>query len=356
MSLKALGFDEHFRKCFAPYKEKGLFAGRVVREESNIYRVISEHGELRATVSGRLWYHAEARSEFPAIGDWVALRVIEAENKAKIVAILDRKSCFSRKEAGTVTREQIIAANVDVLFIVTGLDRDFNVRRLERYLLLCSNSGANPVVVLNKSDLCHDEELMTKIGEARACAPGTPVIPVSALEGSGLESMQLYLEKGQTGALVGSSGVGKSALINALLGRECQLVGEVREADGRGRHTTTHRELFTLPEGGLLIDSPGMRELQLWTEEDSLELAFSDIEELAQNCRFRDCQHQGEPGCAVHQALEEGTLAADRFDSYLQLQKETRYLARRQDQKARQEEQAKWRRISRQIRKMKIRR
>ncbi len=356
MNIHSLGYDDFYAKNFALHGAKGYVPGRIVREESQIYRVLCEAGELRATVSGRLWYHAEARSEFPAIGDWVALRVIEGEQKARIQAILPRKSCFSRKEAGTVTREQIIAANVDVLFIVTGLDRDFNVRRLERYLLLASDSGATPVVVLNKADLCENDELSDKLGQARAVAPGTPVLPISALTGMGLESLFLYLEKGQTGALAGSSGVGKSALINALLEDEQQVVGEVRASDGRGKHTTTHRELFILPSGGMLIDSPGMRELQLWTEEESLDDAFSDIEELAENCRFRDCQHQSEPGCAIHLALQSGELDGARFDSYLRLQKEARYLARRQDQKARLEEQAKWRRISRQIRKMKIRR
>jgi len=354
--LAALGFCAHFARHFEPHAERGLAAARVVREESRIYRLAAADGDYTASVSGSLWFHTETRAEFPAIGDWVAAALRPDEGTARIAAVLPRRTCFSRKCAGTVTSEQVLAANVDVLLLVSGLDRDFNVRRLERYAALARQSGADPVIVLNKADLCTDDELASRAAEVRDVVDDAPVLPVSALTGAGLDALALVLEGGRTGALVGSSGVGKSALLNGLSGADRQTVGALRESDGRGRHTTTHRQLFVLASGVALIDSPGLREVQLWADEAAVDATFADIDDLARQCRFRDCGHDGEPGCAVLAALETGALDGARFESYLRLQREARWLERRKDQKARLEEQAKWRRITRAMRKMKIRR
>jgi ribosome biogenesis GTPase len=301
-------------------------------------------GETLAEVSGRLRHRAAGPHDFPAVGDWVLLLVRPEEGWATIQGILPRRSRFSRKVPGSATEEQVVAANVDSVFLVAGLDGDFSPRRLERALVLAWESGARPVVVLNKADLGAGEE---RRREAAAAAPGVPIHVVSARSGEGLGALDTYLVPGQTVALLGSSGVGKSTLVNRLLGGGLQPTAEVRVGDDRGRHTTAFRELLVLPGGGMIVDTPGLREIQLWGGEEGLGQAFPDVGDLAAACRFRDCRHEGEPGCAVLEALAEGRLAAERLASYRKLAAEQRQFALRHDQRLRQAEKRRWRSIHR---------
>ena len=337
MGLAELGWDATFAKAFAerPFRAD-VEPARVVIEFNHIYRVTTEAGELEATLAGRLKHRASSRSELPAVGDWVAVRKRDSEDQGAIVAVLPRRSWFSRRMAGNVTDEQIVAANVDTVFIVMGLDPDFNLRRLERYLLLARESGSAPVVLLTKPDLCAD--VAAHVADVAALAGDLPIHVLSPKFNEGLEQVAAYLPPGRTGALLGSSGVGKTTIINRLSGDEARKTREVREADSRGRHTTSHRELVTLPSGGLIIDTPGMRELQLWDVGDAVRETFDDIEALAAHCHFTDCRHRDEPRCAVKGAVSDGRLAADRLESYLKLQGELAHLARQQDERAMLEE------------------
>ena len=345
MNLTALGWAEAWEASFdGTWRQAGYVPARVAREERGRYLVCGEGGEWLAEVSGRFRHTAQGPGAMPAVGDWVAAAVRPAEGRATIHALLGRRSCFSRTCAGERTDEQVLAANVDVAFLVSGLDRDFNLRRIERYLTLAYDSGATPVVVLNKADLCDNVD--AAIAQVESVAYGVATCPVSAVADGGAEPLRQWLTTGQTAVLLGSSGVGKSTLINALIGAVRQRTGAVRAADGRGRHTTTQRELIALDDGGLLIDTPGLRELQLWADSTATGDAFSDIAALAASCRFRDCAHAGEPGCAVQAALARGELDPRRYENYLQLQGELRHLARRRDQRLRQVEQAKWKKIA----------
>jgi ribosome biogenesis GTPase len=330
--LTLLGWDERVAAEFAPHAARGLEPARVALEHQHIYRLYTRDGECLARVRGRIRHQAEARDAFPAVGDWVAIAPVETRSEsgdceAAIDTVLPRRSRFSRKSAGDLTEEQVIAANIDVVFLVSGLDRDYNLRRIERYLVTAWDGGARPVILLNKADLVDD--LDARLEEVRAIAAGTPVHALSTKSGMGLEIFDEYLRVGVTGAFLGSSGVGKSSLINALLGEARQRVSGVRDKDSRGRHTTTHRELLILPRGGLIIDTPGMREMQLW--EGTLE-AFQDIQEIGTACHFRDCRHEQEPRCAVRAAVDEGRLPAARLASYQKLQRELAHQAERQDQ------------------------
>ena len=336
MDLETLGWNSFFAEAFAPHAAAGWVPARVIEEQRGHYRVQSESGEFLAEVTGKLRHGAASRQDLPAVGDWVAVPEASGSDRLAIQAVLPRKSRFSRKVAGDRTEEQVVAVNIDTVFLMTGLDGDFNVRRIERYLTAAYNSGADPVVLLNKADLC--EEPDAAIEQVEEVAMGVPVHAISALEGAGLDVLEPYLQAGRTVSFLGSSGVGKSTLVNQLLGRGAQEVKEVREGDNRGRHTTTHRELFILEGGGLLIDTPGMRELQLWEGGEGLETVFEEIQELSEKCRFRDCQHAGEPGCAIQEAIDRGDLSAERLESYHKLQSELRYLERRQDGAAQQEE------------------
>jgi ribosome biogenesis GTPase len=327
--LESLGWSEFFESAFQPYRERGHFAGRVVLEERGAYRLYTGQGELSARVRGKLRYDSESSADFPAVGDWVAVSRRERDGLNQIQAVLPRRSRFSRKAAGANSEEQIVAANVDTVFLVQGLDHDFNLRRLERYLVAAFESNAAPVVILNKADLCEDVE--TKVSEAESVAPGTPVHAISSLSGQGLDALDKYVLPGVTVAFLGSSGAGKSTLINRIVGEEIQKTAEVREQDSRGRHTTTRRELIVLKTGGLLIDTPGMRELQMWDASGSLDLAFSDVQSIAAACYFSDCSHQNEPGCAVREALEDGSLDRGRYESYTKMEKEMEYLDSRMD-------------------------
>ena len=344
MHLESLGWDASFADEFQPFEHDGLAPARVAVEHRSEYVVYSQHGELRAELTGRL-RHGD---EHPAVGDWVAVASRADEGRATIHAVLPRRSAFVRKVAWAETKPQVVAANVDVAFVVSGLDLNFNVRRIERYLTLAWESGAQPVVLLTKADLCDDVE--SRVYEVESVAFGVPVHAVSAPHGDGVDTVRSYVPAGRTAALLGSSGVGKSTLVNALVGAELLAVQEIRE-DGRGRHTTSHRQLVPLPDGGMMLDTPGMRELQLWDADSGMEAAFQDLESLAGQCRFADCSHGREPGCAVRAALAEGTLDVERFESWRKLQRELERLARKQDGRARSEARKDRARFARAMRK-----
>lgn len=343
MKLAELGWNSFFAKQWRELAGDSLVPARVAEEQKDAYWVFAESGELLTEVSGKMRYRASAREDLPAVGDWVAVQSRPDESRGTIHAILQRKNKFSRKSAGVQTTEQLIAANIETIFLVTSLNRDFNQRRLERYLTLACESGARPVILLTKSDLCdHVEEATSKI---RALAVDLRVHVTSALTNEGIEDLFQYFGQGQTAVLLGSSGVGKSTLINRLIGQDVQRVQAIREDDDRGRHTTSYRELILLPRGGIIIDTPGLRELQLWEADSGLRHTFEDIEVLANNCHFRNCRHQTEPDCAVQQALSAGTLDLQRWESYLKLSKELSYLARKLDKFAELAEKKKWKKI-----------
>jgi len=330
-SLEDLGWGEPFKSAFAARGVNGELPGRVVEEQRGTYGVRTEAGEWLVTISGRMRHAAVRRVDFPTVGDWVAIKVRPEEKKATLQAILPRKSKLSRKAPGKETDEQLIAANLDIVFVVTSLNKDFNTRRLERYLAMVRESGAAPVVLLSKADVAPDPGFTLRA--VQAAAAGVPVITVSAVTGVGLEALEPFLKRGKTVAIVGSSGVGKSTLINRLLGSPRQAVQDVREGDDRGRHTTTFRRLIPLPQGGLLIDTPGMRELQLWDVQGVVD-TFADVLALIETCRFRDCRHHTDAGCAVQSAIQEGRLPADRYAHYLKLGKESDDLAVRRQTEA----------------------
>ena len=296
---------------------------RVIAQEKGLYTIRSEEGVKPAVVSGKYRYETQTISDYPAVGDYVTCEWPEDDSSAVITGLFPRKSCFIRRAAGTGKQEQVVSANIDTVLICMSLNSNFNIRRLERYLSAAYDSGATPVVVLTKSDLCSDVE--SKILEAQKAAPGADVLAISSL-GEDYEAVMQYILPGKTVTFIGSSGVGKSTLINKLTGTDRIATREIGSAD-KGRHTTTHRELLTLPNGAFVIDTPGMRELGMWDSDDGIETAFADIEELSCACRYTDCTHTTEPGCAVLRALADGTLDAARLASYRKLKTENDYAA-----------------------------
>ena len=343
--LTTFGWHEFFAANFETYARSGYTSGRVALEHKNLFRVYTQYGEVLAEISGKLRHEARNRRDLPAVGDWVVIRSRPEGGRVMIHAVLPRRTSFVRKAAGSRSEEQIVGANIDTVFLVTSLNQDFSLRRIERYLIIAWESGASPIIILSKSDLC--DRLTERINEVQAVACGVPIHAISVVTGHGLDDVAQYLKRGQTFALVGSSGVGKSTLINHLRGDDHLKVQTVREHDDCGRHTTTHRELIVLPGGGLVLDTPGMRELQLWDGEQSLQFVFEDIEALAGQCFFNDCRHQDEPRCAVREALGEGTIDTGRYESYGRLQKELKYVARRRDKLSEIFEKKKWKKLSR---------
>jgi ribosome biogenesis GTPase len=331
MDLSLFGWNDYF----ASQCPEGWVA-RIALAARERFTVWTERGEIEASISGRLRHNT---ATWPCVGDWVVLR-----DDSVITGILPRRTEVIRKQPGKEVREQVLAANVDVLFVVSGLDSDYNPRRLERYLILAHESRARPVVLLNKADLSSD--IPAVVSETEALAPGVSVIAVSALKGWGLEALPKLLEGGETAALIGSSGAGKSTILNRLLGEERQRTTSVCESDNRGRHTTTRRELILMPQGWLLMDLPGLRELQLWADPEQIDQTFAEITALAGQCRFRDCSHRHEPGCAVRSS----ELDEHRLENYHKLQRELAYLDRQADPHLARETRKRWNTIEKAMR------
>ena len=342
-SLATLGWDADWERVFAPERARGLEPGRVIAQHRGGWVTRTESDDRVASVGGRLRFDSLVPADLPAVGDWVGL------SGTQIQAILPRRQTLIRRAAGPKVAEQVLGANVDHVVVVMSLNRDFSIRRLERYVLLAWESGALPLIVLSKIDLATEDELAASRAEVEAAAPGVPVVALSARAGIGLDQFRAELAPGRTVVFVGSSGAGKSTLINSLAGKELIHTAEIREDDDRGRHTTTIRQLHVLPDGWLLLDTPGIREVGVWATADDVERAFGDILDLADRCRFRDCRHQAEPGCAVLAAVADGTLPQARFDLHRKLERESAHLARKGDPRAQAAEARRWRTISKSV-------
>lgn len=349
--LQQLGWNSEWEKHFSQIEIHGCIPARVAEENREIYKVFSEAGELLAELAGKIRFQAQSRRDFPAVGDWVLISPRLSEGRATIETILPRKSALLRKAAGKEIEEQVIAANIDTIFLTTSLNQDFNLRRMERYLAIAWESGSTPVVLLNKADLCSDPDSFQQ--RIANIAPGVPVHAISALTGAGISQLSQYLQPGSTAAFIGSSGAGKSTIINALAGRTLQRVEAIREWDDRGRHTTTTRQMMLLPEGGgIVIDTPGLREIGMWESAEGVSRAFEEIEELASGCRFRDCRHSDEPGCAVLEAVKDRTLSGERLENYRKLTAELRFQESKSNIRIRQAKKAYWKRVSKSIKKL----
>lgn len=333
VDLSSLGWNDGWALAWAAAGDPALVPARIVGEDRHVYAAVTAAGEVSATLAGRLLHQVEDSSELPRVGDWVALAPMPGESKGVIRLRLPRRTRLARRLPGRETREQVLAANVDRVFIVQSLDANFRPRRLERFLMMAHDGGVEPVVVLNKADLC--DAVDPRVAEARSVCGGAEILVTSVPRRRGLRALAQGIAAGKTVAFIGSSGVGKSSLINSLYGEEIQATLEVRSADSKGRHTTSWRELIPLPGGGLVVDTPGLRELQAWLDEDGLAGAFADVQSLSGNCRFRDCRHDAEPGCAVRAAADSGALPRDRYEAFLKLQGEHQSLAGRRVERQR---------------------
>lgn len=337
MTLNDLGWNPRFEAEFADYYANDWVPARLIRDNKISYgAVLADGTEMEVALGGAVYHEAETDADLPAVGDWVALEMGAEGNEYEglIRARLERQSCLSRKAPGKGTEEQVMAANVNVVFAVTDAGQDFNLRRMERYFTVMLRSGARPVVLLNKSDLYPDEINQMAKDALESLNPDVEVVLTSAIESSGVDVIRSYLEPGVTIALIGSSGVGKSSLINQLIGQDWLWTGEVNGVTGKGMHTTTARELLPLKAGGMLIDNPGIREIQVWTDAKTLKESFRDFDEIASHCKFHDCKHRSDAGCAIHAAIEEGILSKERFINYLKLDFELEKLSQRKKKRA----------------------
>lgn len=345
-SLERLGWTPALAEAHASHASAGRGAARVVAEDRGFYQLLGAGGEVRAAVSGRFRFEAGASpAAYPAVGDWVAIDP-GTDGDVVIQAVLPRRSALIRQAAGRRTEAQVVGSNLDVVFVVASLNGDLNLRRLERYIAVAWDSGAEPIILLSKADLAEDPEAI--VASIEAIAAGAAVLVVSSFDGRGVDAVRARIGPGRTAAFVGSSGVGKSTLLNRLAGEERAAVSATRAGDDRGRHTTVRRQIHLLPDGGLVLDTPGMRELALW-DGDGLESSFEDIDDLAGGCRFADCAHAAEPGCAVQAAIGAGTLAAARLESWRKLEREARHQARKVDALAREQERRHWKKISKAV-------
>ena len=353
-SLEQLGWSAFFAELFAPYAAKGLAPARVAVQHKSRYDLYTERGTMSGQLAGAFRHQAAGTADLPVTGDWLAIRPEPDGRRATIHATLPRRSAFRRKTAGDETTEQVLTANVDVLFLLASLSEPLNFRRLERYLVMAWESGASPVVVLSKADRCENADALAL--EVMSLAPGVPVHVTSSVTGQGLPELGGYFLGQRTVALLGASGVGKSRLINRLVGQDVQRVNATRSKDGKGRHTTTRRELLVVPGGGLIMDTPGLRALELWSADEGLSGAFDDIAGLAPQCRFADCRHDDEPHCAVKTAVERGAVPAERLESYRKLQRELAHLERQQSHRARTAAKSFAREVERSVRQLRLHR
>ncbi len=351
-----MGWDEFFQAHLDKFQEEELIVARVSLQQKKMYRVITGKGEYPAVILGRLRHSAESLADFPAVGDWVLVKFKNDGEMAVIHHVLPRKTKISR-DTGTrkgrrvVAGEQVIVANVDVIFLVAALNEELNMRRIERYLTVIWDSGAAPVLLLNKADLCGEVE--SALEKVKGIAGGVPVHLLSAVKNEGIDKLRPYLQKGKTIALLGSSGVGKTTIINKIIGEDRLKVADTSDFKDKGRHTTTFRSLIILENGGILVDNPGLRAIQFWDGETGLKKSFQDIEEIGQNCRFNDCKHVNEPACAVREAVERGEISTDRYNSYLKLRQELEYRTRKENWATRQNTKKRWKSVSQSRRQMK---
>lgn len=350
MSILGWGWNDYFEAVWKDAERQSAVPARVIAQSRGIWRVAGDFGERPAEVAGKLRLAAEGGAGWPAVGDWVAVEFCDKGSAARIQHVLPRRGRFVRKMAGKKIAEQVVATNVDMALLVSALDGDFNPRRVERYLTQCWESGAKPVIVLNKADVCQAPQ--EKMEQMERVAMSVSVCGISAKTGMGFGELEKYLARGQTIVLLGSSGVGKSTIVNRLLGCAIQEVREVRESDSRGRHTTTAREIFALPGGALLMDTPGLRELQLWDADDGISQTFADIESLTVQCRFGNCRHNGEPGCAVQAAIDARVLDTARLENWRKLEREQTFLSRKIDAGAQREARQRIKTINRAVRRL----
>ncbi|MBN1301939.1 MAG: ribosome small subunit-dependent GTPase A [Melioribacteraceae bacterium] len=337
-----------FHENFYKNNNSDLLPSRVIVENKNNFLLAFSHGEIIGELSGKLMFSAENQSDLPKVGDWVLINYFDEYSHAIIQEVLPRKTKLSRKIAGSKTEEQIIAANIDTIFIVQSLDATFKINRVERYLVAARESKARPVIILSKSDLCSNTADIVET--VKLSTKGTEIIAICSFDDASIQIVNDYIKPGETIAMIGPSGVGKSTLINKLIGKELQNTNDVRFADSKGRHTTTRRELFQLPNGGLIIDTPGMRELQLWSNKEVIGSVFSEFEDLAVNCRYDNCMHLHETGCAVIKALEEGIISEQRYNNYLKMLKEVKYLETKMDEGKKLNSKKKWKSINKEMR------